>query len=56
MIRVTDEQISEPDELDDDARDDDFPHESLEIPSWVQLVTGLILVALMALAILKAIG
>lgn len=36
--------------------EDDFPHESLVLPVWVPLLTGLILLALLAGAIWKALN
>lgn len=36
--------------------EDDFPHESLVLPAWVPLLTGLILLALLAGAIWKALN
>lgn len=36
--------------------EDDFPHENLVLPVWVPLLTGLILLALLAGAIWKALN
>ncbi|MBW3565734.1 MAG: hypothetical protein KY459_13525 [Acidobacteria bacterium] len=38
------------------GHEDDFPHESLVLPAWVPLLTGLILLALLAGAIWKALN